>query len=187
MSYYYFVSFVFSLSFFFFFFLMIRRPPRSTRTDTLFPYTTLFRSFEVETIDDIADENGHRISSSEVRTALAVGNLKRAGHLLGHTYGISGHVVHGLKLGRTLGYPTINIRVPPQCAARSGVYVVRAHGLGENPINGVASLGVRPQVTHAGRVMLKKTLLDCTHDAWIGRAPCWERVCPIVENAVGAV
>src|SRR3546814_5164251 len=142
---------------------MIRRPPRSIRTDTLFPYTTRFRSidllrrsgrkfgFEVETIDDIADENGHRISSSEVRTALAVGNLKRAGHLLGHTYGISGHVVHGLKLGRTLGYPTINIRVPPQCAARSGVYVVRAHGLGENPINGVASLGVRPTVTHAGR------------------------------------
>jgi len=122
--------------------------------------------FEVETIGDVADEHGHRISSSEVRTALAVGNLERAEHLLGHTYSISGHVVHGLKLGRTLGYPTLNIRVPLQCAARSGVYVVRAHGLAERPIDGVASLGVRPTVAQAGRVMLEAHLLDCDVNAY---------------------
>lgn len=122
--------------------------------------------FTVQTIDDIADEHGHRISSSEVRTALAVGNLKRAGHLLGHTYDISGHVIHGLKLGRTLGFPTLNMRVPLQCAARSGVYVVRTHGLAKAPLNGVASLGVRPTVTEAGRVMLETHLLDCNLDAY---------------------
>jgi riboflavin kinase/FMN adenylyltransferase len=122
--------------------------------------------FEVETIADIVDEQGHRISSSEVRTALAVGNLERAEQLLGHTYHISGHVVHGQKLGRTLGYPTLNLRVPLQCAARSGIYVVRAHGLAGQAINGVASLGVRPTVTHAGRVMLEVHLFDCNLDAY---------------------
>ena len=122
--------------------------------------------FEVETISDVLDEHGYRISSSEVRTALAVGNLQRAEHLLGHTYRITGHVVHGQKLGRTIGYPTLNLRVPPLCAARSGIYVVRAHGLAERPINAVASLGVRPTVSDAGRVMLEVHLLDCHVDAY---------------------
>ncbi|HEU0230213.1 MAG TPA: bifunctional riboflavin kinase/FAD synthetase [Burkholderiaceae bacterium] len=122
--------------------------------------------FDVETIADIADGDGHRISSSEVRTALAVGDLERAGSLLGHNYGISGHVVHGMKLGRTLGFPTLNIHVPPQCAARSGVYVVRAHGLAERPLNGVASLGVRPTVSHAGHVLLEVHLLGSALDAY---------------------
>ena len=122
--------------------------------------------FDVETIADVADGDGRRISSSEVRTALAVGDLERAAALLGHNYGISGHVVHGMKLGRTLGFPTLNIHVPPQCAARSGVYVVRAHGLAGQPLPGVASLGVRPTVSHAGRVLLEVHLLDSSLDAY---------------------
>ncbi|WP_353146247.1 bifunctional riboflavin kinase/FAD synthetase [Pollutimonas bauzanensis] len=122
--------------------------------------------FDVETIADIADEHGHRISSSEVRTALAVGNLERAEHLLGRSYRITGHVIHGQKLGRTIGYPTLNVKVPLQCAARSGVYVVRAHGLAAHPINGVASLGVRPTISHGGRLMLEAHLLDCQVDAY---------------------
>lgn len=122
--------------------------------------------FEVETISDVLDEHEHRISSSEVRTALAVGNLERAERLLGHTYHISGHVIHGQKLGRTLGYPTLNIKVPVLCAARSGVYIVRVHGLGDIPLNGVASLGVRPTVSNTGRLMLEVHLLGCELDAY---------------------
>ncbi|TAL76328.1 MAG: bifunctional riboflavin kinase/FAD synthetase [Burkholderiaceae bacterium] len=122
--------------------------------------------FEVETITDVLDERGYRISSSEVRTALAVGNLARAEHLLGRTYHISGHIIHGQKLGRTLGYPTLNIRVPQLCAARSGIYVVRAHGLHDKPINGVASLGVRPTVSNSGHILLEVHLLDCRIDAY---------------------
>src|SRR5690606_19885329 len=109
--------------------------------------------FEVETIADVADEHGHRISSSELRTALAVGNLERAEHLLGHSYRLSGHVVHGQKLGRSIGYPTLNVKVPDQCALRSGVYIVRAHGLQPSPVNGIASLGVRPTVINNGRLL----------------------------------
>ncbi|MDS1141315.1 bifunctional riboflavin kinase/FAD synthetase [Pusillimonas sp. SM2304] len=129
--------------------------------------------FEVETIADVADEHGHRISSSELRTALAVGNLARAEHLLGHGYRISGHVIHGQKLGRSIGYPTLNVKVPAQCALRSGVYFVRAHGLGPQAINGVASLGVRPTISHGGRLMLEVHLLDCSIDAY-GKLTCVE-------------
>ncbi len=129
--------------------------------------------FDVETIADIADEHGHRISSSEVRTALAVGNLQRAGHLLGHRYRISGHVVHGQKLGRSIGYPTLNVRVPTQCAARSGVYIVLAHGLDGQPLKGVASLGVRPTISQGGRLMLEVHLLDCLLNAY-GKLTCIE-------------
>lgn len=122
--------------------------------------------FEVETIGDIEDEHGHRISSSELRTALAVGQLTHAQHLLGRRYHITGHVIHGQKLGRSIGYPTLNLMAPPQCALRSGVYVVRVHGLMPVPVNGVASLGVRPTVTQNGRLMLETHLFDCQLDAY---------------------
>ena len=122
--------------------------------------------FEVDLITDVVDENGHRISSSEVRTALAVGNLAQAEHLLGHPYRISGHVVHGKKLGRTIGYPTLNVNVPQLCAARSGIYIVRAHDLAERPLNGVASLGVRPTIDNNGHVLLEVHLFDCRIDAY---------------------
>lgn len=129
--------------------------------------------FEVETIADVADEHGHRISSSELRTALAVGNLERAEHLLGHSYSISGHVVHGQKLGRSIGYPTLNLRVPARCALRSGVYTVRVHGLDAQALRGVASLGVRPTVSHGGRLLLEVHVLDCQLSAY-GKLACIE-------------
>ncbi|MEI2415022.1 bifunctional riboflavin kinase/FAD synthetase [Orrella sp. JC864] len=122
--------------------------------------------FEVATLADVTDSDGHRISSSEVRTALAVGDMQRARLLLGRPYAISGHVLHGQKLGRQLGFPTLNLRVPPRCAARSGIYVVRVHGLAAGPLPAVASLGVRPTVEDGGRVLLEAHLLDTRVDAY---------------------
>jgi len=122
--------------------------------------------FEVATLPDVTDAHGHRVSSSEVRTALAVGDLEHAAQLLGHNYAVSGHVIHGRKLGRTLGYPTLNLRVAPRCAARSGIYVVAVHGLAERPLPAVASLGVRPTVEDSGRVLLEAHVLDATVDAY---------------------
>ena len=52
---------------------------------------------------------GERASSTAVREALRTGDLDRASHLLGRTYAMAGHVAHGAKLGRTLGFPTINL------------------------------------------------------------------------------
>lgn len=122
--------------------------------------------FEVEALSDVHDASGRRISSSELRQALAQGDLERAKSLLGHTYRISGHVGHGQKIGRSIGYRTLNHLVPDMCALRNGVYIVRAHGLAGSPLPGVASLGVRPTVTQHGRRVLETHLLDCDVDAY---------------------
>ena len=129
--------------------------------------------FEVQTLADVGDDQGQRISSSALRTALAVGNLARSCELLGAPYRIGGHVIHGQKLGRDLGFPTLNLRVPEPCAARSGVYVVRVHGLHTDPLPGVASLGVRPTVTRDGALLLETHILDRQVDAY-GKLVCVE-------------
>ena len=99
--------------------------------------------------------HGLRVSSSAVREALAAGDMKRAASLLGRPYSISGHVVHGRKLGRDLGFRTLNLRFPSHRPAAQGIFVVQVHGLGPSPLPGVASLGVRPTVEDAGRVLLE--------------------------------
>jgi FAD synthase len=66
--------------------------------------------FEVEQMATVADPSGARISSSGVRAALVAGDLDSARAALGRDYLISGHVVHGMKLGRDLGFPTLNLR-----------------------------------------------------------------------------
>ncbi len=104
--------------------------------------------------------HGLRVSSSAVRQALAAGDMDTTATLLGRPYSISGHVVHGRKLGRELGFRTLNLRFPHPRPAAMGVYVVRVIGLAREPLKGVASLGVRPTVEHAGRVLLEVHCLD---------------------------
>jgi riboflavin kinase/FMN adenylyltransferase len=104
--------------------------------------------------------HGLRVSSSAVRDALAAGEMERAAMLLGRPYSISGHVVHGRKLGRSLGFRTLNLRFPFDRPAAQGIFVVRVHGLAEVPLPGVASIGVRPTVEDAGRVLLEAHCLD---------------------------
>jgi riboflavin kinase/FMN adenylyltransferase len=104
--------------------------------------------------------HGLRVSSSAVREALAAGDMPRAAALLGRPYAISGHVVHGRKLGRTLGFRTLNLRFGHAKPAAMGIFVVEVHGLGSRPLPGVASLGVRPTVEDAGRVLLETHCLD---------------------------
>jgi riboflavin kinase / FMN adenylyltransferase len=99
--------------------------------------------------------HGLRVSSSAVRLALAEGDMARAAALLGRPYAVSGRVQHGRKLGRELGFRTINLRFPHPRPAASGIFVVRVHGLGAAPLPGVASFGVRPTVEDAGRVLLE--------------------------------
>ena len=104
--------------------------------------------------------HGLRVSSSAVREALAEGDMPRAEALLGRPYSISGHVVHGRKLGRELGFRTLNLRFAHPRPAASGIFVVRVHGLAAKPVPGVASLGVRPTVEDAGRVLLEVHALE---------------------------
>jgi riboflavin kinase/FMN adenylyltransferase len=114
--------------------------------------------FHVETLPTVM-HGATRISSSEVRAALAQGDFAATGALLGHPYSISGHVIHGAKLGRTLGFPTLNLRVAHR-PALSGVFVVQVHGLAAQPLPAVASLGVRPSVEDNGRMLLEVHLFD---------------------------
>jgi riboflavin kinase/FMN adenylyltransferase len=104
--------------------------------------------------------HGLRVSSSAVREALADGDMDRAAALLGRPYSISGHVVHGRKLGRELGFRTLNLRFPHPKPAAMGIFVVRVHGLAGTPLPGVASLGMRPTVEDSGRVLLETHCLD---------------------------
>ncbi|HMT82525.1 MAG TPA: bifunctional riboflavin kinase/FAD synthetase [Ottowia sp.] len=121
--------------------------------------------------------HGQRVSSSAVREALAAGDMTGAAALLGRPYGISGHVVHGRKLGRALaegapgrgdGFRTLNLRFSRRAhawkPAASGIFVVEVHGLDEQPLPGVANLGVRPSLdpndVNGGRVLLETHVLD---------------------------
>ncbi len=99
--------------------------------------------------------HGLRVSSSAVRQALAEGRMADAAALLGRPYAISGHAVHGRKLGRELGFRTLNLRFGHPRPAAQGIFVARVHGLAAGALPAVASLGVRPTVEDAGRVLLE--------------------------------
>jgi riboflavin kinase/FMN adenylyltransferase len=100
-----------------------------------------------------------RVSSSAVREALAQGRMSDAARLLGRPYSVSAHVTHGQKLGRQLGFRTLNLRFDHAKPAASGIFVARVLGLGE-PLPAVASFGVRPTVEDAGRVLLETHVLN---------------------------
>lgn len=120
--------------------------------------------FEVEVLPTV--RNGEtRISSSAVRAALAQGDFAHAQALLGHPYAISGHVIHGAKLGRDIGYPTLNLKVPHR-PALAGIFIVQVHGLADHPLPAVASLGVRPTVEDAGRVLLEVHIFDFAQNCY---------------------
>ncbi len=138
-------------------------------------YASLSRSgqqlgFEVARMNsyEVADPSqAHasvRVSSSAVREALAQGRMADAAQLLGRPYAISGHVVHGRKLGRELKCPTLNLRFPHAKPAASGIFVVLVHGLGDKPLQGVANLGIRPSLDpndiNGGQVLLETHCLD---------------------------
>jgi riboflavin kinase/FMN adenylyltransferase len=108
--------------------------------------------------------HGLRVSSSAVRDALARGDMAAAAALLGRPWSISGHALHGRKLGRELGFRTLNLRFGHQRPASSGIFVAQVHGLPGGPLPAVASLGVRPSVERQGRVMLEAHCLQWPDD-----------------------
>ena len=110
------------------------------------------RGFPVTNLYTLAHQ-GERISSTRIRACLAAGDLRAAGQLLGRPYWISGKVVYGRQLGRTLDVPTANIQLHRYVAPLSGVFAVEALlGAGARPpvFQGVANVGVRPTVEAEG-------------------------------------
>ncbi|MES2361638.1 MAG: bifunctional riboflavin kinase/FAD synthetase [Pseudomonadota bacterium] len=108
--------------------------------------------------------HGARVSSSAVREALGQGQMNRVASLLGRPYSVSGHVVHGRKLGRDLGFRTLNLRFSHWNPAASGIFAVQVHGLADKPLPGVANMGIRPSLdpddVNGGRVLLETHCLE---------------------------
>lgn len=121
--------------------------------------------FVVDILPDVMDPDG-RVSSTAIREALARGDLARAASLLGRPYSLSGHVVHGDKLGRTLGYPTANIHMLHARPPLQGIYAVELDGVGATRLPGVASLGVRPTLGRDDRPTLEVHLFDFARDIY---------------------
>jgi riboflavin kinase/FMN adenylyltransferase len=88
--------------------------------------------------------DGERVSSTAIREVLWRGEVGRATRLLGRHYGMSGKVVRGDNLGRKLGFPTANVDLRRRQSPVMGIFAARVRGLGEAPLNAVASVGTRP-------------------------------------------
>ncbi len=123
--------------------------------------------FDVEIVSKV--EFGHGaggagiISSTAIRRALEGGDVAEAALGLGRRYEVSGPVVQGQRLGRTLGVPTANIVLAPTNRLAHGVYAVFAVVDGERR-PGVASFGVRPTVDDNGPPLLEVHLIDFSGD-----------------------
>jgi riboflavin kinase/FMN adenylyltransferase len=102
---------------------------------------------------------GVRVSSTQVRKALAVADFKLAEELLGRPFQITGRVLHGQKLARQLGWPTANVQLKRRRVPFTGVYLVSVEIDGKQ-WPGVANIGVRPTVAGDGKAHLEVHLLD---------------------------
>jgi riboflavin kinase/FMN adenylyltransferase len=125
------------------------------------------RGFTVERMPTFALD-GVRVSSTQVRSRLAAGDLQGAAALLGRAYSVSGRVVHGERLGIKLGFPTANVRMQHNRPPLMGIFVVEVCSLASGWRPGVASLGVRPTIRSGSPPVLEVHLLDF-HDSLYGR------------------
>lgn len=119
-----------------------------------------FAANEIEAVQ----AQGERISSTRIREALKQGDFADAARLLGRPYAIGGRVVRGQQLGRTLGFPTANLRFP-KTPALSGIYATWVHGVTGHPWPSVSSFGTRPTVDGV-EPLLEAHLFDFVGDLY---------------------
>ncbi len=124
--------------------------------------------FAVEIVGKVeADVDGapEAVHSNAARAALTAGDVSRAARLLGHEWFVVGEVIHGQKLGRTLGFPTANVRLDPSCRLRHGIYAVRL-GVDGVTYGGVANFGRRPTIDDQGAPLLEVFVFDFSGDLY---------------------
>jgi len=122
------------------------------------------QGFTVEAAQTV-ELDGVRVSSTQVRKALAAADFSRAEQLLGRPFQITGRVLHGQKLARQLGWPTANVQLKRRRVPFTGVYLVSVLIGGKN-WPGVANIGVRPTVAGDGKAHLEVHLLDFAGDLY---------------------
>ena len=108
-------------------------------------YGFVVEEISVQEVDEVS------VSSTKIREALNKGDVTTAEHYLGTPYSLTGTVVHGLKLGRTLGYPTANIQVTEdyKLIPKDGVYAVYSY-IDERKVYGMMSIGKNPTIEGKG-------------------------------------
>lgn len=120
--------------------------------------------FEVEQMEAI-NIHENNISSTKVRNALLNGNIKEANEMLGYFYSVSGLVVHGKKLGRTIGYPTANIETESiKLLPKKGAYIVEVE-VNDQQYKGMLSIGTNPTV-NGEKLTVEVYILDFNEDIY---------------------
>ena len=109
--------------------------------------------------------DGERVSSTRIRESIQQGDFEKAAELLGRPYSLSGRIAHGRKLGRELGYPTINIKMGDKTLIVKGIFAVNVKGLDNRVLEGVASIGTRPTVNGVDTI-LEVYILDFDRDVY---------------------
>jgi riboflavin kinase/FMN adenylyltransferase len=122
--------------------------------------------FGVTLVDAFRDEGAEVVSSSRIRAALEEGEVAEAAGLLGYRYTVEAEVRRGKQLGRTLGFPTANMALPPETLLRHGVYAVRLRREDGMLHDGVASFGLRPTVDRHGAPLLETFVFDYAGDLY---------------------
>ena len=122
------------------------------------------QGFEVEDTASLL-QDGERVSSSRIRALLIEGDMAGAARLLGRPFSLSGHVMHGERLGRTLGFHTANLALARKTSPLSGIFAARVHGVGEGVRDAAAYVGRRPAVGGV-KLVLEVHLLDFTGDLY---------------------
>ncbi|MGV3710688.1 MAG: bifunctional riboflavin kinase/FAD synthetase [Gemmatimonas sp.] len=122
------------------------------------------RGFGVTVLPPVEVADGHPVSSTAIRRAVAGGDLARAAMGLGRPYCVSGRVIGGDKRGRILGYPTMNIDPPPprKLLPPDGVYAVRVQ-TPQGQFGGMANLGPRPTFGDHNR-RIEAHVFDASHN-----------------------
>jgi riboflavin kinase/FMN adenylyltransferase len=120
--------------------------------------------FAIITCGPVAEERG-TVSSTAIRDDLAAGDITAANQLLGYRWFVTGEVIHGDHRGRTLGFPTANLRLGPDCRLRHGIYAVRLQRADGSVHDGVASYGRRPTFDD-GPPLLETYLFDFSDDLY---------------------
>lgn len=109
--------------------------------------------FGVTQIDAVKSTTGKEVSSSAIRAFLRDGKIIEAQKILGRKWRVSGEVVKGQQLGRTLGFPTANLKLPENIELRHGIYAVQVTRENGDEIKGVASFGRRPTFDNGAPVL----------------------------------
>jgi riboflavin kinase / FMN adenylyltransferase len=122
--------------------------------------------FGVTLIDAFRDENTDVVSSSHIRALLKNGDVSAVAAMLGYHYTVQAKVIDGEKLGRQLGFPTANMRLPPEAELAAGIYAVRFRLENGKLYDAVASYGRRPTVTDNGAPLLETYLFDFSGDLY---------------------